>query len=227
MKQILNLTLSLTIIAMVATALLSIVNDMTKGPIAQAKKVQQESALKAILPEFDNNPFAEKSVTTILDEKKKEIGEFVFLTAKKDSKIVGYAVLGFTDKGFSGRIEAIVGFTTEGNITKVMVTKHKETPGLGTKVCNRKVQKTIKTILAGKKLEGLAPSIFLDQYDGVSARLAAQVKLKGQLVVGKDKKSTLDAISGATVSSTAMSNAVNRICSEFIKYMEEQYELIH
>jgi electron transport complex protein RnfG len=216
MKQILNLTLSLTIIAMVATALLSIVNDMTEGPIAKAEAVQQASALKAILPDFDNDPFQGK--------KKIEVqgGEFQLLTATQSGKVVGYAILGFTDKGFSGRIEAMVGFKPNGEITKVMVTKHAETPGLGTKVCDRKVQKTIKTILSGEKQTGLAPSIFLDQYDGVSAKKAATVKLKEVLVEKGGKKSTLDAISGATVSSTAMSDAVNRICTEFIKFQKEK-----
>lgn len=216
MKQILNLTLSLTIIAMVATALLSIVNDMTKGPIAKAEAIQKAQALKAILPEFDNDPF-ETSVS--LKQKEKD-SEFQLLKATKGDKLVGYAISGYTMKGFSGKIEAMVGFTPRGIITKVMVTKHTETPGLGTKVCDRKVQKTIKTIMSGEKQTGLAPSLFLDQYDGVSAKLAAQVKLKGQLVVGEDKKETLDAISGATVSSTAMSDAVNRICSEFVKFQK-------
>jgi len=214
MKQILNLTLSLTIIAMVATALLSIVNDMTKAPIAKAEAVQKAQALKAILPQFDNDPFKDSQVL------KQPDGEFQLLKATNGGKLVGYAISGYTLKGFSGKIEAMVGFTTQGNITKVMVTKHGETPGLGTKVCDRKVQKTIKTIMSGEKQDGLAPSIFLDQYDGVSAQLAAKVKLKGQLIVGKDKKSTLDAISGATVSSTAMSDAVNRICSAFVKFQK-------
>ena len=216
MKQILNLTLSLTIIAMVATALLSVVNDMTKGPIAKAEAIQKAQALKAILPTFDNDPFKTSETLKQVD------GEFQLLKATDGEKLVGYAISGYTTKGFSGKIEVMVGFTPEGIITKVMVTKHTETPGLGTKVCDRKVQKTIVTIMEGKEQTGLAPSIFLDQYDGVSAKLASQVKLKGQLIVGKDTKSTLDAISGATVSSTAMSDAVNRICAAFVKYQKEK-----
>ena len=218
MKQILNLTLSLTIIAMVATALLSVVNDMTKGPIAAAEAIQKAKALKAILPTFDNDPFK----TSVALKQKEKNSNFQLLKATKDGKLVGYAISGYTMKGFSGKIEAMVGFTPKGIITKVMVTKHTETPGLGTKVCDRKVQKTIKTIMAGKKQAGLAPSIFLDKYDGVSAKLASQVKLKGQLVVSTGEKEILDAISGATVSSTAMSDAVNRICSEFIKFQKEK-----
>ena len=101
--------LSLTIICVVAGAILAGVNMYTTGPIAATKAAALEAAIKAVTPAFDNKP-------------------------KQDGKFVGAAVESNTMKGFGGEIRVIVGFDTEGKLLNYSVLQHAETPGLGAKM---------------------------------------------------------------------------------------------
>jgi electron transport complex protein RnfG len=101
--------------------------------------------------------------------------------AKKDSLVVGYAINTYTNNGFSGNISLMTGFRTDGTIFNITVLSHKETPGLGTKMTDPQ---------------------FKDQY---MEKDPSQINLK----VKKDG-GTIDAITAATISSRAFSEAVQR-----------------
>ena len=103
--------LSLTIICVVAGAILAGVNMYTTGPIAATKAAALEAAIKAVTPAFDNKPTedAYMAVTTDGDSLK-------IYPAMKDGKLVGAAVESNTQKGFSGEIKVIVGFDAEGKL---------------------------------------------------------------------------------------------------------------
>ena len=120
--------LSLTIICVVAGAILAGVNMYTTGPIAATKAAALEAAIKAVTPAFDNKPTedAYMAVTTDGDSLK-------IYPAMKDGKLVGAAVESNTQKGFSGEIKVIVGFDAEGKLLN-SVLQHAETPGLGAKM---------------------------------------------------------------------------------------------
>jgi electron transport complex protein RnfG len=98
---------------------------------------------------------------------------------KKDGETVGFAISTYTKKGFSGLIRIMVGFTAEGNIVNTVVLEHKETPGLGTKMKESK---------------------FKTQYHN-------QHPATFNLEVTKDG-GDVDAITGATITSRAFSEAV-------------------
>ena len=51
--------LVLTGVTAISVALLAYVNELTKGPIAEANAKTLNEALKKVLPEFTNNPVAE------------------------------------------------------------------------------------------------------------------------------------------------------------------------
>ena len=121
--------LSLTIICVVAGAILAGVNMYTTGPIAATKAAALEAAIKAVTPAFDNKPTedAYMAVTTDGDSLK-------IYPAMKDGKLVGAAVESNTQKGFSGEIKVIVGFDAEGKLLNYSVLQHAETPGLGAKM---------------------------------------------------------------------------------------------
>ena len=57
-----------------------------------------------------------------------------FYKAFKGEELVGTAVKTYTEKGYSGRIWIIVGFTDNGKIINYAILEHKETPGLGDKM---------------------------------------------------------------------------------------------
>ncbi len=100
---------------------------------------------------------------------------------KKNGLPVGYAISTFSKKGFSGLIRIMVGFTKDGQIHNVAVLEQKETPGLGTKIKDAK---------------------FRDQFKH-------KVPSDFDLRVKKDG-GDVDAITGATITSRAFGEAVQK-----------------
>jgi electron transport complex protein RnfG len=123
-----NMVLVLLCITGVAAAALGAIYEVTKAPIANAKAAKQQAAIKAVVPEFDNDPIAEVTIHEV------DGGVIKIFPAKKGDQYVGSAIETFTNNGFSGLIKIMVGFDTEGNIVNFSVLEHKETPGLGSKM---------------------------------------------------------------------------------------------
>ena len=123
--------LVLTGVTAVSVALLAYVNELTKGPIAEANAKTLNEALKKVLPEFTNNPVAESD--TIFSEKdgKKNV-DFIVYPAKNGEELVGTAVEA-KSMGFGGELKVLVGFNAEGKIYNYSLLAHTETPGLGSK----------------------------------------------------------------------------------------------
>ena len=125
-----NMLISLIVITLLAGLSLGFVNDLTAGPKAAAKLTKKINALKEVLPEFNNNPIDEMQL--LASERVKDSIEMY--PAAQDGQIVGVAVVGSSDKGFSGLIKLMVGFNPQGEIIDIAVLEQKETPGLGTKI---------------------------------------------------------------------------------------------
>lgn len=119
-----NMILSLLFISMGMSAALGYVYLLTKEPIEKANKEKEVSAVKLVLPDFDNDPVKEM----------KTIDNLTFYPASKGGQFVGCAVNTFTEKAFSGKFTLMVGFLPDGTINKSVVLDQKETPGLGTKM---------------------------------------------------------------------------------------------
>ncbi len=124
-----NMALSLTLIAIVSSALLGFVYEFTKAPIALSNLNKKLNAIKQVVPEFSNNPNDEMFRLPTGEGDSLEI-----YPAKKDDVIIGYAVNTYTSKGFSGNISLMAGFRPDGTIINISVLEQKETPGLGNKM---------------------------------------------------------------------------------------------
>ena len=126
--------LVLTGVTAISVALLAYVNELTKGPIAEANAKTLNEALKKVLPEFTNNPVAESD--TIFSEKdgKKNV-DFIVYPAKNGEELVGTAVEA-KSMGFGGELKVLVGFNAEGKIYNYSLLAHTETPGLGSKAAD-------------------------------------------------------------------------------------------
>lgn len=122
-----NMVLVLTIVSLVSALALAFTYSSTKEAIAQVEVKRTLAALKQVLPEFDNDPGAEK--TLVEGDRETEI-----YPAKKGGQMVGTAIKTYSDKGFNERIWLMVGFDTNNTIINISVLKQKETPGLGTKM---------------------------------------------------------------------------------------------
>jgi len=172
-----NMTATLLVISLVASAALGVVYQSTKEPIATAQQAKINNAIKAVLPEFDNDPGSE--AYTINAE-----GDILtFFPATKGGQPVGTAVKTFSNNGFGGKIELMVGFLPDGSINKITVIAHKETPGLGDKIDPKKSNFSLQ-------FEGKNPETF-------------------KLRVKKDG-GDVDAITASTISSRAYCDAVTR-----------------
>ncbi len=179
-----NMLLSLTLIALAAGVSLAFMNEVTKGPKAEARKQKKIKAIKSVLPTITNDPFAEKLTFAAEGEK----DSLDFFIGKNNEKVEGVAVSTFTNKGYSGLIRLMVGFNAEGNIHNISVLQQKETPGLGTKI--------------------VADS-YLAQYRGKNPGT-------WDMTVKKDGGKT-DALTGATITSRAFNDAVQRAYDSFMK----------
>jgi electron transport complex protein RnfG len=126
----LNMTITLFVITIISGVSLGFINDITKGPKAQAKLERKTNALKTVLPEFNNNPV--EDVKLVKSEFAKDSVEIY--TAFMDQDQVGTAVVGSSQKGYGGLVKIMVGFNPDGTIRNIIVLEQKETPGLGTKM---------------------------------------------------------------------------------------------
>jgi electron transport complex protein RnfG len=111
-----------------------------------------------------------------------------FTNAYENGTQIGTAIESYTYKGYSGLIKIMVGFEPDGTISNISVLEHKETPGLGTKMDEPK---------------------FKNQYLGKNPE-------SFNLRVVKDG-GEVDAITAATISSRAFSDAVDRAYQTFIQ----------
>ena len=111
-----NMAVSLTLIAMVSSALLGFVYEMTKEPIALSNLNKKLNAIKQVVPDFTNNPNDEMFLLPTGEGDSLEV-----YPAKKDNEIIGYAVNTYTNRGFSGNITLMAGFRPDGTIINVTV----------------------------------------------------------------------------------------------------------
>ena len=128
-----NMVLSLTLLALVASACLGFVYERTKKPIELSVLNKKLDAIKLVVPGFTNDPNSELFRLPTAEGDSLDI-----YPAKKDSVLIGYAVNTYTLDGFSGRINLMAGFKPDGTIINITVLDHKETPGLGTKMTEAK-----------------------------------------------------------------------------------------
>lgn len=108
--------------------------------------------------------------------------------AKKDGKLVGSAIRTYSPKGYGGEVWLMIGLLPDGKIEKMAVLEHKETPGLGSKMNNE----DFKSQFVGKD-----PASF-------------------KLLVKKDG-GDVDALTGATISSRAVSSAIQLSYDTYMK----------
>lgn len=172
-----NMILCLLLISLFMSAALGYVYVVTKGPIEATSKKAEIDAVKNVLPSFDNDPTKDA----------KNIDGLTFYTGTASGNPIGCAVKTYTDKGFSGHFEIMVGFKPDGTIYKTAVLEQKETPGLGDKMKTK----------------------WKDQFN---EKNPASFKL----LVKKDG-GQVDAITASTITSRAFCDAVTRAYDGYMK----------
>lgn len=124
----LNMVLTLFIITAIASLALGGIYELTKEPIALAKKAKQEAAIKTVIPDFDR-------LESFRVMPQGGTDSLTFFKGYKDDELVGTAISTYSNEGYDPtQIQVMVGFLPDGSISNTVVTQHKETPGLGTKM---------------------------------------------------------------------------------------------
>ena len=127
MGDIVKLALRLFIFALVASVLLAVTNEVTKGPIEQQKLASKMAALNTVLPgcEYEQIEYEGVSDDSALDE--------IFIGKNADGSIKGYALTA-NPQGYGGEIPITLGVSEGGYVTQVYVGSLQETQGLGSRV---------------------------------------------------------------------------------------------
>ena len=128
-SSLMNMVLVLTGVTVIAGALLGYVNELTKGPIAEANAKALSDAIALVVPGFDNNP-ADAPESFELNG-----ATYKIYKATKGGEFIGAAVESSAN-GFGGALNVLVGFDKEGNIIDYSLLSHAETPGLGSKAAD-------------------------------------------------------------------------------------------
>lgn len=187
MKNIIKNTVILTIITLVAGVLLGMVYEITKEPIAQAKEKAKNEAYQTVMKgadTFDTEVVLKPEKISKLLAKKKIIGCSVdeVVAAKAKDEIIGYIFTITTSEGYGGNIQISVGISNDGTVTGVEMLSIKETVGLG--------------------MNANTPE-FKNQFTDKKTDSFVVTK------TGAASDNDIDAISGATITSKAVTDAVN------------------
>ena len=197
------LSIFLGITGVIAGTVLAWVSQLTAEPIKQADINNELKVLKELnLPEFDNDMTSQIFTVNGVE----------YLAAMNKGKLTGLAARVQSNSGYSGRMRALVSFNTAGNILAVQVIEHKETPGLGAEVCERKFQRTIFNLFSPRPA-GLPPNAVLDQFNGKNAAESGNWKITrdgGEFIYR----------TGATISSRAITEMVNNASVNFKAALE-------
>jgi electron transport complex protein RnfG len=134
MNELAKMVIVLAIITVIATALLSVVNSITKPIIDKSRESEFQNQMREIFPSLDS---------TLKKADRFEVYQ--------EGKLVGYAVLAEA-KGYSSTIMVLVGVTPDNKIKGVTIIDQQETPGLGTRIA----EKQFLDQFVGKPAEAVA-----------------------------------------------------------------------
>lgn len=188
MNKIIKNTLILTAITVVSGFLLGVVYDITKEPIAAAQERTKQEAFQAVLPEagsFDiYEEFDAEGAAALLSENgyKADVIDEVAVGTAGSGETVGYVVNVTSSEGYGGTIQISVGISADGTVCGIEMLDISETAGLGMKA---------------KEAE------FKDQFKDKNVEKFTYTK------TGEEGDDKIDAISGATITTNAVTNAVD------------------
>lgn len=181
-------------ITLIAGLILGFVNQLTKEPIARQQELKIQKACTAVFEQADS--FAETGAGAEADAYEPADGVklgTVYTAYGADGTVMGYVLSVTSTEGYGGDIELMMGVTTEGKLNGISLLSISETPGLGMQA-----------------EEVLVPQ-FADR-EAVSFRYTKS---------GAAAADEIDAISGATITTKAITGAVNEGLAYFREVLQK------
>ena len=126
-----SIVLALTVVAILATAILALTDLATREPIAEAQRAAIQKGLLQVLPAHANDPLAD-----LLEAEWQGQSVRVYLGRNKSGRITGLAWNVTAPDGYAGSIHILMGVSRDGAIHAIRITDHRETPGLGDGIVN-------------------------------------------------------------------------------------------
>lgn len=171
-------------ITLLSGLMLGYVYELTKEPIRLQEEKAIQEACQAVFAQANSFEAIKYMPTVELTEalaaEGVEIGT-IYKASDASGAEQGYVVETTSSEGYGGDITLYVGITKEGTLNGISILKIAETPGLGMN----------------------AESVLVPQFENVEATVFTYTKS------GSTSDSEIDAISGATVTTKAVVNAVN------------------
>lgn len=197
MKNMIKDTLILMAITLCSGLLLGFVYDITKEPIAEQKQLAKMAANKEVFAEADDfqayEAFQAQEAADVLAEANLtgvDIDEVS--VAVKNGSGIGYVITVTDHEGYGGDIQFSLGIANDGTLNGMSILSISETAGLG-----MKADEILKPQFANKKVDSFTYT-----------------------KTGATSDSQIDAISGATITTNAVTNGVNAGLVYFQKVLE-------
>ena len=200
MNALIKDCLKLVLITLVAGLALGFVYNVTHEPIIKQQDKAQQAAYKAVFPDADEftdlEGFSPEEATKVFASNENPVEDHEgdtmnnVIVAKKGGEEIGYIFDITTHKGYGGDIRMTVGISADGTVTGYSILSISETAGLG--------------------MNAQDPE-WGDQYEGQKVEDFEVVK-DGS---GEDNGEKIDAISGATITSKAVTGAINNCLAYF------------
>lgn len=202
MKQMWKDTLILFVITLISGLALGAVYLVTKEPIAAQQEKKKANAYHTVFEDADSfeddENFDAAQARAVLDEADGDYSEeeitMIASAFDQSGELLGYVVTVTTHAGYGGDITFSVGIRLDGTINAVSITEISETAGLGMK----------------------APAELAPQFAGKTTQNRFTVTKTGATY-----PSEIDAISGATITSNAVTDGVNA-GAVYCRYIMEQ-----
>lgn len=197
-KKIIHDALILTAFTVVLGFLLGLVYGITKEPIAAAEEAKQQAAYKQVFADADSFEAyegfdADKAASVMEDNGYSDEIEDVQTAMDKSGNTIGYVITVTAKDGSQANITFSVGIQNDGTVNGYSITSISETPGLGDKAKN-------------EEFYGQFENKQVDSFNVVKQAPSAD--------------NEIEAISGATITSKAMTNGVNACITYFHTVLE-------
>lgn len=186
-KSIIKDALILFVITIIAGFGLGAVHEITLDPIAKANENAQQEAYRTVFPDADQfvelPDFDAETATAAIDNS--ETGDTIencVQALDADGNLLGYVINATDPNSYGGDVTLSLGVRLDGTVNGYSITEINDTAGLGMKA----KEDSFSSQYAGKQVEE-----FVVTKTGATA------------------DNEIDAISGATISSNAVTNAVN------------------
>lgn len=183
-------------ITLIAGLLLGFVYELTKEPIRLQEEKAVQEACQAVFT--DAGHFEELDPYIPSDDTAQNLSDTgitigtVYEAQDASGEKLGYVIQTTSSKGYGGNIVLYVGIRLDGTVNDISILSISETPGLGMK----------------------AGDVLVPQFHQKNVKSFTYTK------TGSTSDSEIDAISGATITTKAVTNAVNGSLLAFHDYVQ-------